>query len=215
MQLRTSAVNIKRIISGCFIAMALYVLLGAGLHLVVFPEAKPIPGDRPGSGNDVRLPSGLTLRYRTTASESAGEFFETEWHANPGGGFAEFGYPTQQVTLTLEAGSLDVVVNSDRRTLVAPAKLVIPPGGQHAWTSLSDAHGLWRIDPAGMADFVFMQTDRAFHGTASALETLILTVVLVGTHGKHAPVAARALCFVIAPTARLFGLRSYYPPATK
>jgi len=203
---------LKRLTISCFAAAALYVLLGAGLHLVVFPEAKPMPGDRPSSGDDVRLPGGLTLRYQTTASESAGEFFETEWQATSGGGFAEFAYPTQQVTLTLEAGSLDVVVNGVRQTLVAPAKLVIPPGGQHAWTSLSDAYGVWRIEPAGMADFVFMQTDRAFHGAASPLETQILTIVLVGTHGRHAPLAVRALCFIIAPTARLFGLLSYYAP---
>ena len=202
----------KRLVIGCFVAATLYVFLGAFLHLVVFPEAKPLSGDRPGSGDHVRLPGGLTLRYQATASESAGEFFETEWQATSGGGFAEFAYPTQRITLSLEAGSLDVVVDSTRQTLVAPAKLVIPPGGRHAWTALSDAHGVWRIEPAGMADFVFMQTDRAFHGTASPLETQILTVVLVGTHGKHAPVAVRALCFVIAPTARLFGVRSYYSP---
>ena len=80
------------------------------------------------------MPGGLTLRYQTTASESAGEFFETQWQAISGGGFAEFAYPTQRVTLTLD---LDVLVNGVPQTLVAPAKLVILLWGQQAWKSLS------------------------------------------------------------------------------
>jgi len=64
-----------------------------------------------------------------------------------------------------------------------------------------------------MADFVFVQLDRAFGGEASALSTAVQTFILIGTHGKHTAWPIKTLCFLIAPTARLFGYRSYYEPA--
>ncbi|MBL4623104.1 MAG: hypothetical protein JKY89_11980 [Immundisolibacteraceae bacterium] len=199
----------------CSLMTVVYLLVGASLHWLIFPEAEPKLDDRPSNGDQVRLPNGLTLSYRTTASETAGEFFETQWQARPGAGFSRFSYPSQQVTLILTVGSLEVVVDGVSQTLMSPAKLVIAPGGQHSWVTLGKANGLWRIEPAGMADFVFQQTDRAFQGVASELETQALTIVLVGAHGKHAPALVRAVNFLIAPTARLFGIRSYYPPPVK
>ncbi len=73
----------------------------------------------------------------------------------------------------------------------------------------------FRIRPAGMADFVFVQLDRAFGGEADALSTAVQTFILIGTHGRHTAWPIKTLCFLIAPTARLFGYRSYYePPAS-
>lgn len=36
-----------------------------------------------------------------------------------------------------------------------------------------------------MADFLFVQLDRAFGGEASPLSTAVQTFILIGTHGKH------------------------------
>ena len=63
-----------------------------------------------------------------------------------------------------------------------------------------------------MADFVFVQLDRAFGGEASALEMAVQTFILIGTHGEHTAWPIRTICFLVAPTARLFGYRSYYEP---
>lgn len=190
--------------------------MGALLHFVIFPVPKPDPDDRPGSGDLVTIPGGLSFTYRTTASESAGKFFETEWRAEPGGGMDTFAYPSQQVTLSVEKGKLRIVADGIEEFVEPQGKRVFPPGGEHAWRNPTNAvaTGLFRIEPAGMADFVFIQTHRAFGGNAGAFGTRLLTVVLVGTHGKHAPWIVKALCFVISPTARLFGIKSYYERST-
>ncbi len=206
----------KRVVLPVGLIMA-YVFLGALLHFLVFPELKPDPNDRPRSGDLATIPGGITFTYRTTASESAGKFFEAEWYAEPGGGIDTFAYPSQQVTLSVEKGRLTIVADGAEEFIEAKAKRVFPPGGEHAWrnTTNFESTGLFRIEPAGMADFVFMQTHRAFGGNANAFEVRVLTVVLVGKHGKHAPWIIKALSFVISPTARMFGIKSYYEAVTK
>ena len=60
-----------------------------------------------------------------------------------------------------------------------------------------------------MADVVLVQLDRAFGGEAGALSTAVQTFILIGTTAW--PI--KTLNFLVAPTARLFGYRSYYAPA--
>ncbi len=203
----------KRVVLPVGLIMA-YVFVGALLHFLVFPEPKSDPNDRPRSGELATIPGGITFTYRTTASDSAGKFFEAEWKAEPGGGIPTFAYPSQQVTLSVEKGRLHIAADGAEEFLEANAKRVFPPGGEHAWHNPTnfETTGLFRIEPAGMADFVFMQTHRAFGGNASPFEARVLTIVLVGTHGKHAPWIVKALSFAISPTARLFGIKSYYEP---
>ena len=85
---------------------------------------------------------------------------------------------------------------------------------EHYWDNASGAptRGLFQIRPAGMADFVFVQLHRAFAGEAGSISTAIQTFILIGTHGKHTAWPIRTLCFLVSPTARLFGYRSYYEP---
>ena len=89
-----------------------------------------------------------------------------------------------------------------------------PAGVVHGWENASDeiARGVFRIRPAGMSDFVFVQLDRAFEDKASAPATALQTIILIGTHGKHTAWPIEVLRFLVAPTARLFGYRSYYSP---
>ena len=93
-------------------------------------------------------------------------------------------------------------------------EVVIPAGVEHRWENASEARarGVFQLRPAGMADFVFVQLDRAFRGEASALSTAVQTFILIGTHGRHIAWPIKTLRFLIAPTARLFGYRSYYEP---
>jgi len=92
--------------------------------------------------------------------------------------------------------------------------VVIAPGEHHSWKNAVDgeSRGVFQIRPAGMSDFVFLQLDRAFEGNAGPAETALQTLILIGTHGKHTAWPIRTIRFLVAPTARLFGYRSYYPP---
>ena len=186
------------------------------LHFVVFPEPRPPPSDRPTSGTIIQLPGGSTFVYRITAVESDGQIFEADWLGEPGAGIGRHTHPSQELTLKLIEGSLRVVADGEERLLEPGEETVIHAGVEHQWENASSGRtrGLFQLRPAGMADFVFVQMDRAFGGEAGALSAIVQTFILIGTHGRHTAWPIKTLCFLVAPTARLFGYRSYYEPTT-
>ncbi len=198
-------------VAGLLIA---YMGVGSLLHFVVFPEPTPPPDDRPRRGTEVRLPGGSTFVYRLTSVESDGQIFEADWLGEPGAGVPRHTHPSQQVKFEVIEGALRVVTGGVERVLGPGEEVVIPAGVEHLWENASElrARGVFQIRPAGMADFVFVQLDRAFGGEASALSTAVQTFILIGTHGRHTAWPIKTLRFLVAPTARLFGFRSYYEP---
>ena len=200
-----------------FVAGSLITYMGVSslLHFAVFPEPAPPPDDRPRSGTEVHLPGGSTFVYRLTAVESDGQIFEADWLGEPGAGVPRHTHPSQQVRFEVVEGALRVVAGGEERVLGPGEDVVIPAGMAHLWENASEARarGVFQLRPAGMADFVFVQLDRAFGGEAGALSTAVQTVILIGTHGKHTAWPIETFCFLVAPTARLFGYRSYYEPA--
>ena len=194
--------------------LAAYFGIGALLHFVIFPEDDPPPDDRPNSGIEVVLPGGSTFVYRVTALESNDALFEADWIGEPGAGVPTHTHPSQAVTLNVQQGSLRVVFNGAQQTLGPGDLVTIAEGVEHQWWNPSEAttRALFQIRPAGNADFVFVQTHRAFHGDAGPLVTAVQTIVLIGTHGEHTAWPIEVFRFLVAPTARLFGIRSYYPP---
>ncbi len=191
--------------------------LGASslLHFVVFPEPPPPPTDRPRSGTEVRLPGGSRFVYRLTAVENDGQVFEADWLGEPGASIPRHTHPSQEVRFEVFEGSLRVVADGEERMLGPGEVVIIHAGVEHMWENASEARarGLFQLRPAGMADFVFVQLDRAFGGEAGALSTAVQTFILIGTHGRHTAWPIKTLRFLVAPTARLFGYRSYYEPA--
>ena len=208
------AVRTLLFVAGTLIA---YVGIGSLLHFVVFPEPAAPAGDRPSRGTKVSLPGGSTFVYRVTAVESEGRVFEADWLGAPGAGIPSHTHPSQQVSLQITQGTVRVVADGEERLLGPGDDVVIPAGAEHPWEnpSAEPARGVFQLRPAGMADFVFVQLDRAFGGEASPLSTAVQTFILIGTHGKHTAWPIEMLRFLVAPTARLFGFRSYYePPAS-
>ncbi len=163
----------------------------------------------------VRLPGGWTFVYRLTAVESDGRVFEAEWLGEPGARVPRHTHPSQDETLQVVEGALHVTMNGEERALRPGEQVIIPAGVEHRWANRSGGRtrGVFQLRPAGMADFVFVQLDRAFGGQASALSTAVQTFILIGTHGQHTAWPIETLRFLVAPTARLFGYRSYYEPA--
>lgn len=191
-----------------------YFAIGAALHFLVFPEPEPPADDRPQSGSEVRLPGGSSFVYRRTAAETDGEVFEAEWRGQPGADIPRHTHPSQAVRIAVLEGAVQVEID-DEVHLLAPGEVAeIPAGSAHRWANVSDevARAIFELRPAGRADFVFVQLDRAFGGEASALATALQTFVLIGTHGEHTAWPIETLRFLLAPSARLFGVRSYYPP---
>lgn len=210
----TASLMMARVLLGTVGLLVAYVGISSLLHFVVFPEPSPPPTDRPRSGTEVRLPGGSTFVYRRTAIETDGEVFEADWVGEPGAGIQRHTHPSQEVRFEIFEGSLRVVADGVDRTLGPGEEVIIRAGVQHMWENASEARarGLFQLRPAGMADFVFVQLDRAFGGEAGAVSTAVQTFILIGTHGRHTAWPIKTLCFLVAPTARLFGYRSYYEP---
>ena len=195
-------------------AAAAYLGLGALLHFVVFPEPAPPHDDRPERGTRVRLPGGSSFIFRQTAAETDGALFEAEWIGEPGAGTPRHTHPSQEERLRIEAGELRLVSAGRERRLGPGEQAVVPAGVAHRWENPGPgrARGVFQLRPAGRADFVFVQLDRAFAGEAGPFATAIQTFILIGTHGEHTAWPIETLRLLVAPTARLFGFRSYYEP---
>jgi quercetin dioxygenase-like cupin family protein len=207
----------RRVLTSVVLALIAYFIGSSLLHFVVFPEAVPPPDDRPARGTEVHLPGGSTFVYRITAAESDDRIFEADWIGEPGAGIPRHTHPSQEVQFDVVEGSLRVILGHEERVLGPGEGIVIPAGVEHLWENASDtrSRGVFRMRPAGMADFVFVQLDRAFGGDAGAVSTAVQTFLLIGTHGHHTAWPIRTICFLIAPTARVFGYRSYYPPQVR
>ena len=190
-----------------------YVVGSSFIHFVVLPEQSPPADDRPRSGSVVSLPGGSTFTFLVTGIESSGELMRAEWVGGPGAGIAPHTHPSQEVSFEVTRGALRVVRDGEEIVVEAGDTVIIPPGEHHFWENALDveSRGVFQIRPAGMSDFVFVQLDRAFSGNAGPAETALQTVILIGTHGEHTAWPIRTMRFFAAPTARLFGYRSYYP----
>ncbi len=204
-----------RVLLGVVGFIIAYLGTSSLLHFVFFPELPPPPTDRPRSGTEVRLPGGSTFVYRLTAVENDGQVFEADWLGEPGASIPRHTHPSQEVRFEVFEGSLRVVADGEERMLGPGEVVTIHAGVEHMWENASEARarGLFQLRPAGMADFVFVQLDRAFEGEAGTPSTAVQTFILIGTHGRHTAWPIKTLCFLVAPTARLFGYRSYYEPA--
>ena len=203
---------LRRVLLWGVVVLIGYVGVSSLLHFVVFPDPAPGPDDRPLRGTQVRMPGGSTFVYRQTGVETDDELFEADWVGEPGARIARHTHPSQEVRFAIVEGSLRVEADGVEQLLGPGDEAVIPAGVEHLWenASLARARGVFQLRPAGMADFVFVQMDRRFGGEASELETVVQTILLIGRHGKHTAWPIRTLRFLIAPTARLFGYRSYY-----
>ncbi len=202
----------KNVLLGIALVVA-YVVVSSTIHFVVVPEQTPPADDRPRSGSVVRLPGGSTFRFLVTGIESSGEVMRAEWVGGPQAGIAPHTHPSQEVRFQVTQGAVRVVRAAEEIVVRAGNAVVIPPGENHSWENAADgeSRGVFQIRPAGMSDFVFAQLDRAFEGNAGPAETALQTVILIGRHGKHTAWPIRTIRFFVAPTARLFGYRSYYP----
>ncbi len=194
--------------------MIAYLCISSLLHFIVFPELTPPADDRPTRGTVARLPGGSIFTYQQTAMESDGRVFEANWVGEPGAGTARHTHPYQEVRLKVREGSLRVELDGEESRFGPGEVAIIPAGVEHSWENDSDglARSVYQIRPAGMADFVFEQMDRAFGGQAGPIPTAVQTVILIGTHGRHTSWRIKTMRFLVAPTARLFGLKSYYEP---
>ena len=209
-----------------------YVAGTALAHYLLFPEGPSGSSDLPRQGVTV-VNKGIRSRfvYRRTAVETAGRVFEWDNYVDPGGGPMDIPHvhPDTRETFEVVEGEIEFVVDGRLQVVHAGAKVVAAPGQTHAFRNASGrpAHLISRIEAAGnqpwaalaekglLLDSAYIQFDRAGGlGSLSTLQGLVfLSRFTTIGYRSNAPIwVQKALAFFVAPTARLFGIHSYYPP---
>jgi quercetin dioxygenase-like cupin family protein len=221
----------KRAAIGVSLVVA-YVLVSSILHYFVFPEPLPDSSDLPRSGATVMNPAiGSRFVYRETFVETTGRKFEWDNFVEPGGGPIEIPHvhPYNRETFRVIDGEIRFVIDGEERVARAGDEIVAEPGSVHAFQnpSGSSAYMVSRFEP--VVDGPWEELAR----TGLLLDSQFVQIGRVGGMGAVGPIQMmvfgsrfktvgnlagppiwlqRAAAFLVAPTARQFGIHAYYPP---
>jgi quercetin dioxygenase-like cupin family protein len=202
-------------------APLVYVVASAFLSGVVFPEQAPDPSDLPRRGTRIENPAiKSAFVYRRTGAETNGATFEVDLFVEPGGGPGNLGgdhiHPQAEERFRVVEGTIRVLLDGVAQDVSAGQEVVVTPGVAHSYLNVSSraAHVIGIFTPGSNMDSYFVQIDRAGGiGQAGAAQMFAFMTRYDHTYIAGVPRwLQRSLAFVITPTARLFGVRSYYPP---
>jgi len=171
--------------------------------------------------------------YRRTSIETAGQLFEWDNFVEPGGGPSEIPHvhPHMREVFQIVGGEIRFVIDGHERIAGEGSTVVVQPGAVHAFQNVAGrpAHLISRFEPADkgpwselaqkglLPDSTFVQIDRAGGlGRVSPIQMLVFGNRFKQGYPPGLPTWAwDAIEFLIAPTARLFGVHAYYhPPAS-
>lgn len=223
---------VKRILIGISLLIG-YVVVSSVLHYVVFPEPVPDSSDLPQRGTTVVNPAIRSrFVYRETFIETGGRTFEWDNYVDPNGGPKDLPHvhPHHREVFRVVDGEIRFVVDGEEHVAQAGVEIVAQPGAVHSFENPSSA-------PAYMVSRFEAAEDGPWEDLASRgllLDSSFVQIGRVGGMGAASPVqmlvfagrfntvgylagppiwAQKAAAFLVAPTARLFGVRSYYPPS--
>jgi mannose-6-phosphate isomerase-like protein (cupin superfamily) len=199
-----------------------YVLTGALLHYWVFPEPSPGPSSQPAAGDEIvnRL-SGERLVFLRTGCETGGSYTENELHLQPGGAVPKAHiHLNEDETFEIVSGHLTLMENGRELVLGPGDSHTVPKGVAHQPFNRGSEPVVARvrITPAGRMDLMLAQV----HGFLTEKATprtewewfmqAMLYSAYYGTYLAQPPVTVqKLLSFLVSPTARLLGYRSWYP----
>lgn len=211
----------KRVAWIIIVALVAYVAVGSLLNYVVFPEPGPLPSDTPRAG--VRIHNEAiqsTFVYRRTASETNGQIFEWDNYIKKGGGPIDHPHVHElaEERFRVINGALRIVVDGKESIVETGQEVVVPPGSLHGFQAIADGttYVVSSLSPPFQVDEVYVQMARAGGlWRVSPIQLLVFATrydTKTGVPGLPPFKLARALGYLVAPTARLFGIKSYYPP---
>lgn len=222
---------VKRVAIGVSLVVA-YVLVSSVLHYLLFPEPSPDWSDLPRSGAVVANP-GIRSKfvYRETFIETAGRKFEWDNFVEPGGGPIDIPHVHlhNRETFRVIDGEIRFVIDGEEHVARAGEEIVAQPGSVHAFQNPSDspAYMVSRFEPAEdgpwedlaraglLLDSQFVQIGRVGGmGAVSPIQMMVFgsRFKTVGNLAGPPTWLQKAAAFLVAPTARLFGVHAYYPP---
>jgi mannose-6-phosphate isomerase-like protein (cupin superfamily) len=208
-----------------------YVIVSCVLNYLIFPELAADASDLPRSGTTlVNEAIRSKFVYRRTSIETAGQLFEWDNFVDPGGGPVEIPHvhPHMREVFQIVDGEIRFVIDGQVRVAGAGSTVVAEPGAVHAFQNVSGrpAHMISRFEPAEdgpwerlaeeglLPDSTFVQIDRAGGlGRAGPIQMLVFGSRFKQGYPPGLPTWAwDAVEFLVAPTARLFGVHAYYRP---
>jgi hypothetical protein len=130
----------------------------------------------------------------------------------PGGYVArEHVHPHQEERFRVLEGSLVALVNGEERVVTAGETVVVPPGTPHQLFNRGNVEmrSISEVRPAGKLPLLFPQM-AGVGGKPSFLQMMLFLQEYDSYPAKPPPALMRPLSFLLAPTARLAGYRSFY-----
>jgi mannose-6-phosphate isomerase-like protein (cupin superfamily) len=199
------------------IAAFLYFGLGVLLHYVVFPEAEPPAWAYPKSGFTFETPTGEKFRVIRSAVDTNGELAQAHFDLIPGGHAPRAHvHPHQEERFQIIAGTLTVMVKGEEKVVSAGETIVVPPGTPHQPFNRSNVEmrSLAEIRPAGKLGLFFGQM-AGLDFKPSFLQMMLFVRQYDIYPATPPPAVLRVVSFILAPTARLVGYRSFYAEHAK
>jgi mannose-6-phosphate isomerase-like protein (cupin superfamily) len=200
-----------------------YVGVGSMLNYVVFPEEGPRPDDRPHAGTRIINEAiHSTFVFRHTGAETNGEYFEWDNFIDEGGGPIKYPHvhDLAEERFRVIEGALRMVVDGHEQIVSAGQEVVVPPGAEHSFEAIAEGttYAVSSLAPAFQVDELYVQMSRAGGLFRVSPAQALVFATRYRHHSKVAGLPFRVqlvLGYLIAPTARLFGIKSYYPPPAK
>ncbi|MBM9577383.1 cupin domain-containing protein [Leptospira sp. 201903070] len=203
------------------IGLITYVLLGHLLHRYVFPEPSAISDVYPIVG-DTMENRFAKERYIVlkTEKETNGAYAEVELYLEPGGAIPEpHIHPHYDETFTVKQGILTLMIDGVEIKLGPGQSHTVPKGFVHQPFNREGRIfvGIVRVNPPALWALFITQ----FHGFLTEkqkprtdleffLQAMLVTDFYGDTYLASPPIPVqKVLAFVVAPTARLLGYRSW------
>jgi quercetin dioxygenase-like cupin family protein len=200
--------------------VAAYLIGTPILTAVAFPPPPPSASDVPRIGTMMKQPDiKTTFVFRRTSADTGGAYVELDVLMEAGGGPGNAGahvHPDIDEQLQVLEGRATVRLGREDHVLPAGSRVTIPKGLAHSIRNASDTFALVRerFTPAAGLDYYYVQVTRAggFGGAGWTRMAMLST-----SFGQQYPAGlpiwmTKLAAFLIAPTARLSGVATYYPP---
>ena len=211
----------KKLLFGGLGFIAAYILIGALLDKVVFPEPEPGPEYYPQEGY---MFVSRSEGFRQTVLKREGGLLWGELVLEPhAAGPPEHIHTTFPERFIVHEGNLSLLVNGEKKTLRAGESLLIPPGTPHKPFNETDAatvvKGPLTPEYAIPEQFgVFLTQAYGYFDESEANQRPPKALLQMSRFSPKydswlagPPIfLQKALYFLIGPTARLFGYRTFY-----